>query len=49
MLYEIWYVTITIALVTAYFTFLRKVINLKMARNQSRNIYVQLQIEGGTG
>jgi len=30
MLYEIWYVTITIALLIVYFTLLRKVINLKM-------------------
>ena len=38
MLYEIWYVTITIALLMLYFTLLRKVINLKMVHNQSGNM-----------
>ena len=33
MLYEISYVTITIALLIVYFTLLRKVINLKVAHS----------------
>jgi len=33
MLHEIWYVTITIALLIVHFILLRKVINLKMAHN----------------
>ena len=38
MLYEISQAKITIALLIVYFTLLRKIINLKMAHNLSRNM-----------
>jgi len=41
MLYEISYVTITTALLIVNFTLLRKVINLKMAHNYSRNMLLK--------
>jgi len=33
MLYEIWWVTVTVALLIVYFVLLKKVINLKLAHN----------------